>query len=252
MDTYQIYTIEYERREASTEDFFLRDAAHQKLMMSYYVWAIMGSSKTVIVDTGYTEEVAASRGRKLKRCPSEGLKLVGIDPEKIEDVIITHFHWDHLGNHQLFPNATFYAQEKEMAFWNSRYANVPVFRDVIEPDDITAMVSLNLSGRLRLISGMKEIFPGIRLHWVGGHTSGIQIVEVKTTTGTAVIASDAVKTHMNLRENIPDPYLNSITEMLDAYDVVRSLADDESMVLTGHDVADLNRLKQVAEDVVLL
>ena len=59
MDTYQIYTIEYEQREASTEDFFLRDVTHDKVMMSYYIWAIVGSSKTVIVDTGYTEEVVA-------------------------------------------------------------------------------------------------------------------------------------------------------------------------------------------------
>jgi glyoxylase-like metal-dependent hydrolase (beta-lactamase superfamily II) len=249
MEYYKIFAIEYERRQALSTEIFLRAMDPEPAFMSYYIWAIVGSNIAVIVDTGYTEETALSRGRKQQRCPGEGLKLIGIQPDEVEQVIITHFHWDHLGNHALFPKATFYAQEKEMAFWTGRYASVPIFREVIEPDDIVGMVRLNLSGHLTLIDGSRELFPGISVHWVGGHTPGMQIVEVATAGGTAVIASDAVKTYRNLTENIPDPYVNDISEMIDGYELVRSLAENESLVFPGHDPEVFNRFSSPAEGI---
>lgn len=252
MDTYSIYAIEYERRQAVTTDLFLRHPEQKPVSMSYFIWAITGSNGTVVVDTGYTKETALSRGRDLKRNVDEGLNLIGINPSDAAHVVITHFHWDHLGNLELFPKATFFAQEKEMAFWTGRYANHPIFRDVIETDDINRIVRLNLEGRLVLVNGSREIFPGITLYLVGGHTSGMQILEVATSKGTAVIASDAVKTYRNLAENIPDPFLHDIPEMIDGYELVRKLATNESLIFPGHDPDVLNRFKLVAQDVVVL
>jgi glyoxylase-like metal-dependent hydrolase (beta-lactamase superfamily II) len=67
-----------------------------------------------VVDTGFDADVARRRQRNILRCPSEGLRALGIDPDKIEGVIITHMHYDHCGNHGLFPRARFHVQDKEM------------------------------------------------------------------------------------------------------------------------------------------
>ena len=45
-----------------------------------------------------------------------GLKRIGIRPESVDDVILTHMHYDHAGNRALFPKARYHVQDKEMAW----------------------------------------------------------------------------------------------------------------------------------------
>ena len=70
----------------------------------------------MVVDTGFTAEVAARRGRDHLRCPTEGLREIGVDCERVSCVVLTHLHYDHAGNLKKFPAATFVVQEEEMAF----------------------------------------------------------------------------------------------------------------------------------------
>src|SRR3546814_1392648 len=65
--------------------------------ITYYVWLIRGHGRTVLVDTGMTKESAASRGRTLDRLPREGLEALGVGPREVQDVIVTHLHFDHAG-----------------------------------------------------------------------------------------------------------------------------------------------------------
>jgi len=252
MESFRIYAIEYERREAVPAELYLRCLDRGPVLMNYSIWAIVGQTAVVVVDTGYTRETAISRGRGLKRSPEEGLKLIGIEPGDVAHVIITHFHWDHVGNLDLFQKATFYAQEKEMMFWTGRHARYPIFRDVVEPRDITALVRLNMAGRLVLVDGTRSVLPGVTLHRTGGHTPGMQIVEAETAHGHAVIASDAVKTYRNLSENAPDPFVHNVAEMLDGYEMVRKLASSDSLIFPGHDPDVLNRHRLVAPGVSML
>src|SRR5262249_26050409 len=46
----------------------------------------------------------------------EGLKAIGIDPETVENVIVTHLHYDHAGNYELFPRARYHLQDLEMGY----------------------------------------------------------------------------------------------------------------------------------------
>jgi len=54
-----------------------------------------------------------------------------------------------------------------------------------------SLVALNDANRIRLVDGAREVFPGLRVHWVGGHTPGLQIVSVETARGRIVLTSDA-------------------------------------------------------------
>ena len=128
MQPYRIYAIEYARRPGTAGELFMRNGlAHSRLEgadagdqepidISYFMWAVQSDERTVVVDMGFSEEKARAHGRERRRCPGDGLREVGIDPGTVDNLIVTHLHWDHAGNTALFPSATFHLQQTEMAF----------------------------------------------------------------------------------------------------------------------------------------
>jgi len=220
--------------------------------MAYYMWLVTNGEHSVVVDLGFTREMCAKRGRQWLHEPAGLFDQVGFPTDKIEHVIVSHMHWDHVGNYKLFPNAKFYIQEDEMTFWTGKYVKYPVFQHAIEVEDVVEMVRYNYAGRLYFPDSGDEIVPGVKVHKVGGHTKGIMITEVPTASGTAVIASDAVHTYANLRSNTPFTIIHSVPDFIDGFNTMRRLAADEDHILPGHDADVMNRHPLVHEDIALL
>ena len=252
MKPYKIYILEYARRTSTTSQMLLGDLHNDPMPMSYFVWAVTNSEHTVVVDMGFTPESAVKRERELIRTPAEALDMVGVDAKTVEHVVVTHLHWDHVGCYADFPKATFHVQDEEMAFCTGRHAPAHAFAKALEPEDIAAMVRLNFDGRVNFLDGSLPLFPGIDLHKVGGHTAGMQIVEVETAQGKAVVASDAAHTYRNLRENTPFPILHDVPNMLEGFALMKRLAHQESYVLPGHDPEALKLHKPIGEGIALL
>src|SRR5215468_363556 len=156
---YTIYAVQYAQRNTSSTELFVGDTHNTPMKMAYFVWALTNGPETVVVDLGFTEPVGTRRGRQFLRCPSKGLAEIGIDCAQVKHVILSHFHYDHVGNYALFPNATFYVQDAEMAFYTGKNAGLPSFRHSIEVDDVCALVRLNYEGRLVFIDGSRELVP---------------------------------------------------------------------------------------------
>ncbi len=95
--------------------------------MAYYIWVVRNGEHTVVVEMGFTEAVCKTRGRRWLVEPAELLERVSLDPRKVEHVIVTHPHWDHVGNYERYPKATFCVREDEMAFWTGPYVKYEVF-----------------------------------------------------------------------------------------------------------------------------
>lgn len=245
---FEVYAVRYAYREARRGEHFYGGDPHDGPMpMDYFVWAAVSPDHTVVVDTGFTAEVAARRGRKHLRRPAEGLEALGIDCSLVPSVILTHLHYDHVGNLQDFPAATFVVQEEEMAFWTGRYAGREQFRNLIEADDVLHLVQENLRGRLRFVAGSQEIVPGIEVHATGGHSAGLQIVRAKTGRGNVVLASDATHFYANIEEDRPYSIVSDLTRMYGAFDLVRSLADSPDHVVPGHDPLVMQRFPPAQE-----
>ena len=249
---YRIYAVRYAHRDTNTSDVFYRDTKRAPIGMDYFVWALTDGTRTVVVDLGFTEAVGTARGRTFLRCPSRGLTELGIDCARVDDVIVSHFHYDHVGNYALFPRATFHVQDTEMAFYTGRHAGRPAFRHSIEVEDVCAMVRLNYEGRVAFVDGEKEIVPGISVHKVGGHTAGMQIITVATSRGRAVVASDASHYYRNLEEEIPFNTLHDLPGMYGAFARIRELASAHELILPGHDPLVMERLRKVADGIVEL
>ena len=251
-DTYRIYAVRYAHRQTHSSEVFYGDHSHAPMTMDYFVWAVTDGTRTVVVDLGFTEAVGTGRGRQFLRCPSRGLATIDIDCAKVEHVILSHFHYDHVGNYALFPRATFYVQDAEMAFYTGRHAGQGAFRRSVEIDDVCALVRLNYEGRVVFVDGEREILPGIWVVKVGGHTAGMQIVTVQTERGQAVLASDASHYYRNLEEGIPFNTLHDLPGMYRAFERIRERAGAPDLIVPGHDPLVLERLKPVADGIVSL
>lgn len=249
---YTIYCVQYAHRKTNSTQLFHQDYHNTPMAMDYFVWALTNGTHTVVVDLGFTEAVGTRRGRTFLRCISKGLAEIGIDCEQVEHVVVSHLHYDHVGNYALFPRATFYVQDAEMGFYTGRYAGTPAFRHSVEVDDIVAMVRYNYEGRVSFVDGEQQIVPGVRVHKVGGHTAGMQIVSVSTKEGQAVVASDASHYYHNFEQGIPFNTLHDIPNMYEAFKRLYALADKPELIIPGHDPLVQERLTRVAEGIVSL
>ncbi len=235
-NSYEVYAIRYATVDRlSSENFIGGDPHEAGMPMDYFVWVVRNEQKTWVVDTGFNEEAAKKRKRTFLRSPIEGLRLLGIDGAEVSDVIVTHLHYDHIGNFDLFPKANFHLQDSEMAYATGRHMANPFFAGAFEVDEIVAMVRNVYQGRVKFYDGEHELEPGLSLHHIGGHTKGLQVVRVWTRSGWLVLASDATHYRANMDEKSPFPIVADIAEMFDGWQKLRNMVDDQKMIIPGHD-----------------
>ncbi|MBZ5673875.1 MAG: N-acyl homoserine lactonase family protein [Acidobacteriia bacterium] len=241
-DTYEVYAIRYAHHPRRASENFLGGDPHDGPMpIDFFVWAIVGENRTFVVDTGFNAEMARKRKRELFRTPAEGLKMIGIEPAQVKDVIVTHMHYDHAGCLDEFPAARYHVQDREMAFCTGRHMCHGVTRFPFEASDVTSMVERIFEGRVAFHDGDDELAPGVTLHHIGGHSMGLQVVRVRTRRGWVVVASDASHFYANMEQGRPYPVLFNVGEMLEGFNTVRKLAESPRHVIPGHDPLVLAR-----------
>src|SRR5258706_16147994 len=138
--------------------------------LDYFVWLIRGAGREIVVDTGFSAAVAAKRGRDHLRCPTAGLGLLGVDSRKTKDVVITHLHYDHVGNFDLFPAATLHLQDLERRYATGRHMTEAQFGGAYDVEDVVGMVRRAYAGRVRFHDGDAQLYPGVSVHLIGGRT----------------------------------------------------------------------------------
>jgi len=233
---YELFAVRYAMRDARRSDHFIGGDPHDAPMaMDYFLWAAVGQERTFIIDAGFTAEVAAKRKRTFLRCPVETLKAIGVDGDAVEDVILTHLHYDHVGNFHRFPNAQFHLQEPEIAYATGRYMRYPRLAHSFEVEDVVGIVRLNFAKRVMFYNGDAELAPGISVHAVGGHSAGLQFVRVHTRRGWVVVASDTTHFYENMLTGRPFTTAFHVGKMLEGFDALRAAAPSLSHIIPGHD-----------------
>lgn len=247
---HEVYAVKYgENPTGNRGDFYhgLSSRPHDEpLPMDYFVWLIRSADHDIVVDAGFTAEVALRRKRTHWNAPSAALELLGVDCSQVPYLILSHLHYDHCGDLASFPRATFIVQEEEMAFWlGGPFLSRPEFRKAIELEDLHTLVDLNFNGRIKQIRGDKEIVDGVSVHNVGGHTAGLQVTRVRTEKGMVVLASDASHLYGNVEDDAPFAVFSELPESYRAYDTINELASARDLVIPGHDHEVFNRFDAV-------
>jgi glyoxylase-like metal-dependent hydrolase (beta-lactamase superfamily II) len=241
-DVHEVYAIRYGHHERRAAENYIGGDPHDEMQpLDFYVWAIVGDHGTFIVDTGFDEAMASKRQRQLVKPAGEGLKALGIVPETVENVIVSHLHYDHTGNYDLFPRARYHLQDGEMAYATGRCMCHAQQRTPFEVEDIVAMVRKVFIGRVQFHDGESEVAPGIVVHRIGGHSKGLQCVRVNTRRGLVVLASDSTHLYAHIERARVFPIVYNVAEVLEGYETLKRLATSPSHIIPGHDPAVLKR-----------
>lgn len=234
---HRISAIRYARHERVAAENFLGGTDHRTPMpLDYFVWLIERDGlPPVLVDTGFGEDSAMRRGRSLLRPVEAGLRALGVDPVDVQDVILTHLHYDHAGNLDLFSGARFHVQNAEMAFATGPGMAHLAIRAPFDAAPIRDLIPLIFADRVIFHAGDQPLAPGITLRLLPGHTAGLQAVEVSTQRGPVLLASDAAHLFANLVRAVPFPILIDVPAYLEGQRRLLQLAGGLDHVIPGHD-----------------
>jgi glyoxylase-like metal-dependent hydrolase (beta-lactamase superfamily II) len=242
---YELYALRYATATRNPAEVFIGADPHDAAVpMDYFVWAARNELHTVVIDTGFGVEAAQRRGRQLLREPGDALRLLDIDCAEVKHVIITHLHYDHAGNLQLFPRARFHLQESEMAFATGRHMAHAFFAHAYDLEAVLSMVRLVYGAQVQFHHGDAEIVPGITVHHVGGHTHGLQVVRVWTRLGWVVLASDAAHYLANMTTGRPFPIVADVMQMAAGWERLHELASRPQYIIPGHDPLVMQRYRE--------
>ena len=239
---YKVFAIRYATRAARRADNFIGGDPHDGPMpLDYYVWVVMGPERNFLIDTGFTAEVASRRKRQFLRCPIETLGLLGLSGSTIKDVILTHLHYDHVGNFERLPSAIFHLQEAELHYAVGRYMRFHRLRHSYEVEDVVGMVRANYAGRVKFYNSEAQLAPGVTIHPAPGHSAGLQFVRVHTQRGWVILASDVTHFYENMETQRPFVTAFHVGGMLEGFERLQSFVPSNDYIIPGHDPLVMDR-----------
>jgi N-acyl homoserine lactone hydrolase len=203
------------------------------------MWVLTGPT-TIVIDTSVAasgrpaEFIGEDFSRTPEQEPANAIHRAGIDPKDVEFVILTHLHWDHAGNCDLFPAARILVQRTEM-----RYAAAP--GRFFEKSFLSAPGGWGhapyLVPNIEPLDGATAIAPGLSVLPVPGHTPGSQAIVATTEHGVFCISGDAVCTYENVERDLPPGFHVDVDDSMESMDRMRAVADN---LLPSHDYAVLS------------
>ena len=241
----RIYPINTGWLEADLGTYiFWKGPAGKKIWNPVICFYVVTDDHKIMVDTGLCDEARATKYHH--KCEQRGcsetpqaLKALGVDPDDIDIVLLTHLHWDHVQNLKTFKNARFICPGKELKW---AYNPLPLYYRSYEAG-ILGIEAPFLGVPFEVVDGEQEIVPGVSVFPSPGHSPGHQCVIVKTSVGEIVLAGDAIFQGRNLEPNleekwrywVPARFVNSI----EGWQSVEEIDKRADYVLAAHDEAVL-------------
>jgi glyoxylase-like metal-dependent hydrolase (beta-lactamase superfamily II) len=216
--------------------------------MDYYFWLLRGEASTILVDTGFARDVGERRGRTTVCPPVEALARLGVTPGTVDSIVVTHMHYDHIGNVDAFPGTQLLVPSRELSFWTGP-GRTGEHAGPIESEEVDRVAAAVAAGKARLLERGEIVAPGVGAVLVGGHSPGQTALIVRGTAGPVLLASDAVHYYEEYERELPFEIYVDLDEMVAGYGLLRELAEHTGAVLVpGHDPGVVERFRPVSDE----
>jgi glyoxylase-like metal-dependent hydrolase (beta-lactamase superfamily II) len=243
VSTYEVLAVRYGTRTASKAESYLNHHLYgepdEPITMDYFFWLVRNPERTVLVDTGFGAGPGSRRGRTMLVDPVVALSALGVEAESVDRIVVSHAHYDHIGNLHRFPNAELVIARREYEFWTGPYGRRFQFAHSTEANELEYLAAAHTQGRLRFVEDTLDLAPGIELVVVGGHTPGQLVAQVGVEGGgAALLAADALHFYEELERDRPFFAVSDLVEMYRAFDLLGEMTEDPGRLLVaGHDAA---------------
>ena len=263
---WDIYVIEYARAKDQPVASLVTGTHDLGVMDTPFSFVLAQSGgRNVLIDTGFMREGIGAEMSERFNVPSwisplRMLDEMGVSPDSVSAIVLSHAHFDHMGSIHKFPNARLYIQKSELLSWHEAMALPPQFgylTAIINPDDLRAAFTASVEHRLTLVDGDKDnLLPGLDVRMGSGHTIGQQFVVLETGRGRVVISGDCIYAARNITGHKHDgvyvPLANavgSVWEQLKTIDRINDeIGGDLGRLVILHDTdrwKDLPEVKSV-------
>jgi N-acyl homoserine lactone hydrolase len=181
-ETMTLYAVKYGESAFPASQIFKDDKTGRSFPFSWMFYAIKAGKDIILIDTGFSDKnLAKSFGVKFLPYQNE-LAATGITEETVTAIVLTHTHFDHAGNIDLYPNASIVV--------NSRDKNSKAFKTTD-------------ASKITFFESSYQILPGITIHHAGGHTSGSSYVELIVNGKKFILTGDEAYLPENVLKIIP-------------------------------------------------
>lgn len=251
-ETYEVVVVKYGTRRTTRSDVFLNYPIYGEpdapIQVDYFFWLIRNQARTIIVDTGFSRAGGGERGRTMLIDPRDAFAALGVSPEDEPLVVVTHGHYDHIGNLSYFSRSPIVVAKDEIDFWAGPYGQRRQFHHSVDDEGLECLRAAVADGRVSTFQDRLAVSAGIEILRVGGHTPGQSVVIVDTAAGRVLIASDAVHYYEEYQRDMPFMSAASLVDMYRGFDLVRGMLRDARVqhLVTGHDPDTLRRFPACA------
>ena len=240
---YEVYAVRFADVPFSAGSLVAGADRARMLDIAFSVWAMRGNGRTVLLDAGFYRDKFMERWQPRHYArPSDALKAgLGLAPEQVTDIVISHSHWDHADGADLFPNATIWIQREEYDYYVGPKGEV-LHPGGVDAEDARMFAVLKAAGRVHFVDGdAQEILPGLTVYTGGKHTFASQYIGVQTRAGIVVLASDNAYLYENLDRHLAIAQTLDAGANLAAQARMLRMAAAPKFVIPGHDPAVFDR-----------
>ncbi|HVX33012.1 MAG TPA: N-acyl homoserine lactonase family protein [Solirubrobacterales bacterium] len=250
MSAAELIAVRYGAMEASRSRLFHNFHTYGEpdapASLAYYLWVLREGERVVLVDTGWDPAVARRRGRESLVEPLGALAGLGIEPRHVATILVSHFHYDHIGNLRSFPDAELVVPATEVEFWATPMARSGQFAAHVEDAELAVVEAARAEGRVREVGGETEVLPGVRAIEVGGHSPGqLMFLLGPRAEGDVLLTSDAVHLYEDFEADRPSSVVADLAAMYRAHARVRGLGAAGTTIVPGHDPLVMERFAPV-------
>lgn len=256
MTDYSIWALEFATLSTYPNSALVYGETEGTRVLPFYYFVLQSEDRVILVDAGFSDnefcaEAAVAYGVTGFTPPAEVMSRIGLSPEDVDTIIVTHHHWDHVSGVTYFPNADVYIQKRDVDNWEAKWTAASAGTRLswlsggLDPATGADLAAIDADGRLKLVEGRTPVAPGIEVRPAfDTHTAGSQYIVLEASDGPWVFPGDVAYVYDNiggedgtgpmvpigLGQGNQECCVRSTDEMLTV------AADDVNRVLCSHEV----------------